>query len=135
MIDTGSDLNAYAKVENQSACCPPAMTRIEVGAKSLPTLDSGCCAPAEGNGARTELHADLAELLRRYNVNEYAASVRVFAVKDPTSAGSAEQKGLENVSCGCETAPPKVGEPACCETQAAKFGIAAVKQSGTASCC
>ena len=27
VIDTGSDLNAYAKVENQSGCCSPAMGR------------------------------------------------------------------------------------------------------------
>jgi len=80
VIDTGADLNAYAKVENQSACCPPAMTQIG-GSKSLPTLDSVGCAPAATSGANTELHADLAELLRRYNVNDYAASVRVFAVK------------------------------------------------------
>jgi arsenite methyltransferase len=81
VIDAGSDLNAYAKVENQSACCSPAMTQIGSSSKPLPTLDSSCCAPAPTNGADKELHADLAELLRRYNVNEYAASVRVFAVK------------------------------------------------------
>lgn len=81
VIDTGSDLNAYAKVENQSACCPPAMTQIGSSSKSLPTLDAGCCAPVETSGAETKLHTDLAELLRRYNVNDYAASVRVFAVK------------------------------------------------------
>ena len=128
VIDTGSDLNAYAKVENQSACCPPAMTQVESDAKFLPTLDSGCCGPAADSGVETELHADLAELLRRYNVNDYAASVRVFAVKNSTRAAeSAEQNTLENVSCGCQTAPPKVGEPACCETQAAKFGIASIK--------
>jgi arsenite methyltransferase len=28
-----------------------------------------------------ELHARLADLLRRYDVNDYAASVKVFAVK------------------------------------------------------
>ncbi|HEX9960361.1 MAG TPA: hypothetical protein VGB00_05485, partial [Pyrinomonadaceae bacterium] len=136
VIDAGSDLNAYAKVENQAGCCSPAMTQIGSNSKSLPTLDSGCCAPAQATGAETELHADLAELLRRYNVNDYAASVRVFAVKDSIyPAESVEQKGRENVSCGCQTAPPKAGEPACCETQAAKFGIANIKQSGTASCC
>lgn len=82
VIDAGSDLNAYAKAENQSACCPPAMTQIGSASKSLPTLDSACCAPAPtASGADTELHADLAELLRRYNVNDYAASVKVFAVK------------------------------------------------------
>jgi arsenite methyltransferase len=82
VVDTNSDLNAYAKVENQSGCCSPAMTQIEGGSKSLPTLDSGCCAPAPAeSGADQQLHADLAELLRRSNVNDYAASVRVFAVK------------------------------------------------------
>jgi len=136
VIDAGSDLNAYAKVENQAGCCSPAMTQIGSASKSLPTLDSGCCTPEPLSGADKELHADLAELLRRYNVNDYAASVRVFAVKNSTyTAESAEQNRLENVSCGCQTAPPKAGEPACCETQAAKFGIASIKQSGTTNCC
>lgn len=36
-------------------------------------------------------------------------------------------------SCACETAPPAVGEAACCETQAVKFGIAAEAQSS--ECC
>jgi SAM-dependent methyltransferase len=136
VIDTESDLNAYAKVENQSACCPPAMTQIGSSSKSLPMIDSGCCATESVSGAGNELHADLAELLRRYNVNDYAASVRVFAIKNSTyTAESAEQNRLENVSCGCQTAPPKVGEPACCETQAATFEIANIKPSGTASCC
>lgn len=81
VIDAGSDLNAYAKVENQSACCPPAMTQIGSGKQSLPKADAVCCAPDATSGAETELHHDLAESLRRYNVNDYAASVKVFAVK------------------------------------------------------
>jgi SAM-dependent methyltransferase len=81
VVDAGSDLNAYAKVENQAGCCSPAMVEIESGSKSLPMLDSSCCAPSPTTGTDKELHADLAELLRRYNVNDYAASVRVFAVK------------------------------------------------------
>lgn len=83
VIDSGSDLNAYAKVENQAGCCSPAMPQIESGTKSLPTLDAACCAPA---AADSELHAGLSELLRRYNVNDYAASVKVFAVKETTAA-------------------------------------------------
>jgi SAM-dependent methyltransferase len=79
VIDSGADLNAYAKAENQSACCPPAMTQ-NGGSKSLPVVDSGCCPPSSASGG--ELHAGLAELLRRYNVNDYAASVKVFAVKE-----------------------------------------------------
>jgi len=81
VVDAGSDLNAYAKVENQAGCCSPAMVEIGSGSKSLPTLDSSCCVPSPATGTDSELHASLAELLRRYNVNDYAASVRVFAVK------------------------------------------------------
>jgi SAM-dependent methyltransferase len=71
VIDTGADLNAYAKVENQSGCCSPP-------ASGLPVAETGCCSaqPAEDT-----LHRRLMDLLRRYDVNDYAASVRVFAVK------------------------------------------------------
>lgn len=81
VLDSGADLNAYAKVENQAGCCPPAMTQIGNSSKSLPTLDSTCCIPESASQTETTLHTDLAELLRRYNVNDYAASVKVFAVK------------------------------------------------------
>ena len=72
VIDTGSDLNAYAKAENTSGCCGPSPK------DSLP-IASSCCSPAESTA--TELHDQMADLLRRYNVNDYAASVKVFAVK------------------------------------------------------
>ena len=71
VVDTRADLNAYAKVENQSGCCAPTSS-------SLPVAESACCSPQP---ADEPMHARLAELLRRYNVNDYAASVRVFAVK------------------------------------------------------
>jgi hypothetical protein len=32
----------------------------------------------------TGVHAGLADLLARYNVNDYAASVRVYALKPPS---------------------------------------------------
>ena len=74
IIDTGSDLNAYAKVENQSGCCSPSM------GSTLPLASaSSCCSTTPSS--KTNLHQRLAELLRRYDVNDYAASVRVFAVK------------------------------------------------------
>ena len=41
IIDSGSDLNAYAKVENQSGCCSPAM-----GDGGLPVV-SDCCSATE----------------------------------------------------------------------------------------
>jgi len=74
VVDTGSDLNAYAQVENQSGCCSPAMTP----AGGLPITT--CCGPEAGVPA-AGVHQGLADLLRRYNVNDYAASVRVYARK------------------------------------------------------
>ena len=71
VLETATDLNAYAKVENQAACCSPA-------AATLPLAETGCCSSSPADDS---LHRRLLELLSRYDVNDYAASVRVFAVK------------------------------------------------------
>jgi len=71
VIDTGADLNSYAKVENQGGCCSPAST-------GLPVTETGC---SSAQPEEDSLHRRLLELLCRYNVNDFAASVRVFAVK------------------------------------------------------
>src|SRR6185369_6781941 len=77
IVDSVSDLNAYAKIENQSGCCSPAPTQIET--------TSSCCAPAtvsQTTGTSdTKLYEQFADLLSRYNVNDYAASVKVYAIK------------------------------------------------------
>jgi arsenite methyltransferase len=65
IIDTGKDLNSYSKVSGQSGCCSPSMDN------GLPIVS--CCS--------SEVHNGLGDLFARYNVNDYAASVRVFAVK------------------------------------------------------
>ncbi len=77
VIDSGRDLNAYAKVENQAVCCSPPAT------SSLPIADAGCCKTGDEtfDPHNADFHQRLAELLRRYDVNDYAASVRVFALK------------------------------------------------------
>ena len=79
IVDSGADLNAYAKVENQAGCCSPAMDKDS----PLQVTEAACCAPA------TSLHRDLTELLSKYDVNEAAASVKVYAVKpkSPESTG------------------------------------------------
>lgn len=74
VTDTGSDLNAYTKVEGQSGCCSPLME-----SSTLPTASSCCGGTPCSDG--TEVHAGLTDVLQRYNVNDYAASVRVYAVK------------------------------------------------------
>ncbi len=73
VIDTKKDLNAYTQVEGQSGCCsPPAAS-----SSPLAVLESGCCSPTSPD----DVHSSLADLLRKYDVNEYAASVQVYAVK------------------------------------------------------
>jgi SAM-dependent methyltransferase len=99
VIDSGKDLNACAKMENQSACCSPAMppdsppdappdappdslpdSCADSSAK-LPTAASCCCGSKPPTKTEGELHGRIIDLLRRYDINEFAASVRVFAVK------------------------------------------------------
>lgn len=77
VIDSGADLNAYAKIENQSACCGPAMAGPSA---DDPLAVVSTCAPS-GAATTPELLQQLADLLRRYDINDYAASVKVFAVK------------------------------------------------------
>jgi arsenite methyltransferase len=90
IVDSGADLNAYAKVENQAGCCSPTMDR----ANPLQPLQEACCSPATNTPA--SLHEELATLLAQYDVNAAAASVKVYAVKPGIAAA--------NTCCG----------PACC---------------------
>jgi SAM-dependent methyltransferase len=71
IVDSGADLNAYTKVENQSGCCSPA-----VG-------EGSCCAPGPDTAT---LHTELSELLNQYDVNTAAASVKVYAIKPKSAA-------------------------------------------------
>jgi len=77
IVDSGSDLNAYAKVENQAACCPPTMEADS----PLHVVESACCTPTTSGSSS---HEELTTLLSQYDVNAAAASVRVYAIK-PTS--------------------------------------------------
>lgn len=77
IIDVGSDLNAYSQVEGQSCCNAPSTcsTTLPVVEKS-----SGCCGGSPAT-PRQDFHDELAATLRKFNVNDYAASVKVYAVK------------------------------------------------------
>jgi arsenite methyltransferase len=96
IADSGADLNAYAKVENQAGCCSPSMDT----ANGLAVLADACC--STGAGTPASLHEDLTKLLSEYDVNAAAASVKVYAVK-PVQADQA-------ACCG----------PTCCTPTAAK---------------
>jgi SAM-dependent methyltransferase len=79
IVDSGADLNAYTKVKNQAGCCSPAMD----SSSPFATVQEGCCIPASN---ASTLHADLTSLLSTYDVNEAAASVKVYALKPAAKA-------------------------------------------------
>ncbi len=65
VVETGADLNAYAQIDGQTACCSPAMGGDGDCQASEPSL----------------VHLELAKLADRYDLNRFAASVRVYGVK------------------------------------------------------
>lgn len=77
VVDSGTDLNAYSKIENQSGCCSPAMDSDS----PLKIAQSSCCTPVPPS-----VHDDLAKLLSEYDVNAAAASVKVYALKPETKS-------------------------------------------------
>jgi SAM-dependent methyltransferase len=92
IVDSGADLNAYAKVENQAGCCSPSMDT----ANGLTVLPDACCSPVASTPA--SLHEDLTKLLSDYDVNSAAASVKVYAVR-PADENKA-------ACCGPTCCPP-----------------------------
>jgi len=74
IVDSGADLNAYKKVENQAGCCSPAMNE----SNPFAVVQEACCTPEP---TASTLHDDLSALLDSYDVNQAAASVKVYAIK------------------------------------------------------
>ncbi len=62
IVDSKADLNAYSKAENQAGCC----------------TGSSCCG---GSSDTDAAHNDLVQLIRKYNLNDYASSVKIYAIK------------------------------------------------------
>jgi SAM-dependent methyltransferase len=89
IVDSKSDLNAYAKVENQAGCCSPSMDADS----PFQIAEETCCAPAPSSSPT--LHEELTTLLAQYDVNAAAASVKVYAIKPATEA----QKSCCGPSC------------------------------------
>jgi SAM-dependent methyltransferase len=93
-VDSGADLNAYASVEGQAGCCSPTMddesaggsccggaAKPELETKRVSLSVAGCCSSGEPKKEQATLHQRLTDLLQRYDINDYAASVKVYAVK------------------------------------------------------
>jgi len=69
IVDTKRDLNVYDKLDNRETTCSTST--------ALPVATTSCCAPSTEPSKRNHL----SELLSRYSINDYAASVRVYALK------------------------------------------------------
>jgi len=80
IVDSGADLNAYAKVENQAGCCSPSMD----SGSPFQLMEEPCCTPAANPSP--SLHEELTTLLSQYDINAAAASVKVYAIKPTTIA-------------------------------------------------
>lgn len=81
IVDTGADLNAYKNVDGQSGCCSPPMEKTT----ALPIAAESCCGPTCcGSAGASEVHAGITSVLDRYDVNDFAASVKVYADKPAT---------------------------------------------------
>lgn len=79
ITDTGANLNAYAQASS-GGCC-----------SSTP---SDGCAATDSDKEATPLHDGLAQVLRHFDANAYAASVRVHALK-PVASSSIIQNEQE----------------------------------------
>lgn len=86
VVDANADLNAYAQVEGQAGCCSPAMSAPAPvasvsccgGLKNVSlAVGGGCCS----SSSATAVHEGLSQTLNQHDVNAFAASVKVFAVK------------------------------------------------------
>ena len=78
IVDSGSDLNAYKQAGSQSSCCSaPRNDSSEL----FSIASQSCCSP---NPASTDM--GLVELLSAFDVNEVAASVKVYAIKPAANA-------------------------------------------------
>jgi hypothetical protein len=74
IVDTGSDLNAYAKAEPECGCC--------CSSPSLPVVEpaaTGCCSPAPSTSQDISFHKGMS--CTQYDFNEYATSVKIYAIK------------------------------------------------------
>ncbi|MEX0727599.1 MAG: arsenite methyltransferase [Planctomycetaceae bacterium] len=71
--ETGSDLNVYAEAGSGS-CCP---SKPEPESCCSPS----CCSSPDDEAVPASLHDGLAQVLTQIDANEFAASVRVHAVK------------------------------------------------------
>ena len=70
-VDSADSSACCGPAPADAACCEPAPAADEAQA---------CCSPAPEKSAAS-YHGTMGELLDRFDVNDYAASVKIWAVK------------------------------------------------------
>jgi SAM-dependent methyltransferase len=94
--DTGADLNAYAQAGSGGCCSSP-----------------GCCTPDSPAAEPSTLHDGLADVLTQFNGNDYAASVRVHALKPVHDARDPDSSSRQETFM---TTIEVYDNPTCCST-------------------
>lgn len=120
--ETHSDLNVYAQA-GASACC------------STESVAS-CCGGDAPQG--TIVHDGLAEVFRRFDVNAYADSVQVFAVKpSEQQTGNATEAGSRHAATAAESIEPLVPLPlaGCCGSKPVGDSQHSLQVYDRALCC
>ena len=90
LVDSQSDFNAYGKVEGQTGCCTaagwavaerPAACRATPAKTCLTIAGCSFCETSASQPSKTTVQRHLGRLMTGYDLNDFAAIVRVFAVK------------------------------------------------------
>lgn len=90
IVDSRVDLNVYAKIEDRTACCASEGGTSQGDTTGVMLVQSESCCSASG----CEPAVSLSELLAEHNVNESAASVKVYAVK-PGAAKATDPSAMQ----------------------------------------
>jgi arsenite methyltransferase len=85
VADTGTDLNVYALASSSGCCSPESAASCCAPASGTSGASSATAATAETGDSGSTVHDGLEQVLRQFDVNAYAASVRVFATRGAQS--------------------------------------------------
>ena len=81
IVDSHADINAYATMPDQVGCCAPPAASSTSSGFGLQMIDdtaaTSCCG---SSSAPTVMHEQFLELVRKYNLNDFAASVKFYAI-------------------------------------------------------
>jgi arsenite methyltransferase len=80
VVDAKADLNIYKGEGGSDMCCAPAAAAEPSCSAPAPKTAATSCCGAEAS-AKPSFHDDISDFFRDVDLNAYAASVKIFAVK------------------------------------------------------